>query len=261
MSRISLKRVPPHVVTDKVVPVRDDSIKNQIWPAIKRQQNNNIGNYGTGGREKASTRVDWKGQCDHFETRDQMHSEMRALGDMLGHNTWQLTNDGQVKGAEGEEITTWNYSTDLAHCRFCTVMLYLLGLPIKEGYATSQNYKKANELNYPLPEQVRESPVVLGRLLAGHTPPDHREECLMAVKKQLNKLLLRPPAKEWVLEVGDEYVSEDGVGDDPGGEVTKIEWSKISNHKIVVGDNDYGYLKVGRFLWKIGFDGLYGAPL
>lgn len=257
MSRTKWKEIKSDQVTNMSNKMHNQSFREQIWPAIISKHE--IGNYGTGGEGKASTRVDWEGRCDHFETQDQMHSEMRALRYMLRHNTWQLTNDGQVKGAEGEEITTWNYSTNLTHCRFCTVMLHLLGLPIKSKYATKGNYKKAGELNYQLPEEVRNSPVVLGRLLTGHSPPDYRDECLVTVKKALNSLLKAPRNEEWVLQVGDQYVTNKTVHANSR-DKEELEWTELSNHKINVDVPNYGRgIEARRFLWKIGFDGLYKA--
>lgn len=269
MSRTRWKEIKSDRVTRMRNKMQNQSFRERIWPAITSKHE--IGNYGTGGEGKARTCVKWGDFRDHFETRDQMHSEMRALDHMLREDCvlekdstprekkWRLTNDGRVEGAKGENITIRNYSTNLTHCRFCTVMLHLLGLPIKEGYATDGNYKKANELNYQLPEEVRNSPVVLGRLLTGHSPPDHRDECLVTVKKALNSLLENPSNDEWVLDIGGQYVTNETVHANSRGKEER-KWTELSNHKINVDVPNYGRgIEARRFLWKIGFDGLYKA--
>lgn len=258
MVRVRWQKVWSNDVDEMVRTVRDRSILGRVWPALADRHR--FVAYDLESAQQAHTRVRWDGTETQYSTAEQMHSEMVAVTEMLAAGDWLLDDDGRVTGAADDgPITVDHFRTNVPHCRFCTVALHLLGLPIGRGRATKGNYKKAAELEYRLPEPVRDSPVVLGRLLDGYAPPDHRDDCLVAVKERVNRLLSRPREDGWVLQVGDEFVTETDVRADPGG-AEVLEWGAVSRRPINVEKPNYGDVAVGRFLWKLGFDGLYRAP-
>lgn len=252
------KKIQPGDVNQMAERVKEESIRKRVWPAIA--ENHQFVEYKLGNAQEASTYVTWKGPEEPYSTADQMHSEMVAVGAMLQQGAWQLAADGRVRGAADDDgpITVANFRTGVPHCRFCTVMLHLLGLPIAERRATKGNYKKAAELEYRLPEPVRNSPVVLGRLLEGYAPPHHRADSLVAVKRRFDALVRKPAPEDWVLGVGNEYVATDGVRQQAGG-AEVLGWGAVSGHEMDVDAPDYGQVTAGRLLWKVGFDGLYRA--
>lgn len=243
-------------VDDLAETARDRSIFGQVWPDIGATHE--FVEYDLGSAQQAHTHVDWNGVREEYATTEQMHSEMVAVDEMLDGGHWRLTDDGSVVGVGDEEITVDDFRTDVPHCGFCTVMLHLLGLPIDQGRATKANYNLAEHLGYRLPEEIEDSPVVLGRLLEGHAPPGHRDECLVGIKERLDSFIWKPKPDHWALQVGDRYVTETEVRANDGG-LEALDWEMVSEHRISVEYTEYGTLSVGRFLWKTGFDGLYRA--
>lgn len=232
-----------------------NSVENRVWPEFT-----SFGDYVMGA-EQATTRVEPPdGSAEKtFSTTDGMHSEMVALGAMLSGNDWRLTDDDRVESAGASPITTESFRTDEPHCRFCSVFLKLLDLPIRDGKATKGNYNLAGNLTYSLPSAVRENPVVLGRVLNGNRS---KAESLARVREELD-VLINNDSGSWVLRIDradgtQTFVTEDGVVDSADGRLV-VTWSGTADGRSI----DVQALdrpgSARQYLWRLAFKGIYEA--
>jgi hypothetical protein len=175
--------------------------------------------YTMQGSMKATTTVRLRGGAfKSFDTKNNMHSEMAALHYMLESGEWKLYL-GQVTWAhDGAAIGGGDFQTAEPHCRFCTVMLQVLGLP--HGKPTKGNYNYACNFNYPLPAKVRDDPYVLARVLGGSYCAFSNIKCV------LNSFVTVRP-ETWLLEITDGVVVNDHhyVPSDTQG--LRLTWAEV----------------------------------
>ncbi|MEN3332744.1 MAG: hypothetical protein V7641_2109 [Blastocatellia bacterium] len=185
-------------------------------------------------------------------TKEQEHSEMVALGKTLAPQAiWQVDAAGQVVAVNGNAISHVNYFTDLPHCGYCTIMLYVLGLPL--GVATKGRYNLAVNLDYTVPGPVFENFSLLARLvdsnIAGPTG-------WVAIKHMINAFIQNNSA-EWVLAVGGFYVTDNNVVDNPGAALV-LDWvTEAKDHNVNVNVNHYGQNSLLKTLWKFVYQGIF----
>ncbi|MEZ4297655.1 MAG: hypothetical protein R3B70_22030 [Polyangiaceae bacterium] len=130
--------------------------------------------YSTQGAQSATTTATSGRHRVVRTTADNMHSEMRAISDMLRGKHWQLE-DGQIRTSDGEEVDGGDFRTPVPHCGHCTIMLSVLGLPLTTP--TAGRYNMASNNNYPLPDEVKRSRDVVLRILnGGEDRPDDSDD-------------------------------------------------------------------------------------
>lgn len=243
---------------DRVRPRTDrvrDVVRNELWPTFPVA----FGEYEMGAEQATTRAAPPGGDVESFSTTDGMHSELVALDSMLTREAWQLTADGHVRTAHGAAVPEHEFRTDQPHCRFCSLFLALLDLPIRDGAATRGNYNQAGNLTYPLPEGVRHNPLVLGRLLTGNRPP---AESLIRVRNELD-LILNPATDTWVLRIDHpdgtlSFVTEDLVVDGDGGRRV-ITWDDVANGPSINVHGLFDPTSPLQYLWRLAFRGIYEA--
>lgn len=203
------------------------------------------------GDQQATTTVSWppdEPETETFTTAGQMHSEMRAVATMLDEDAWTLQGH-----AIAEHVTSAEFTTDLPHCGWCTVMLAVLGLPI--GTPTAGRYNFAANLEYPVPSQVRERPNVLFFLIDSAGGDD---AAAVAMKGALDTCITTA-SDAWVLALpSGAYATDAAVVRNPPGGAEVLSWDDAMRHPIRVDLGiDRGEWAVLRMFWKLIFAGIY----
>lgn len=241
-------------VQDRIRRVRD-AVEDRVWRDFPAR----FGRYEMGA-EEATTRVRPPGgSAESFSTTDNMHSEMVAIDQLLTRGDWRLSDDGRVETAGGRSVAAADFETVEPHCRFCSIFCALLDLPIRDGAATTGNYNHAGNLTYPLPAQVRDDPLVLGRLLTGGGSP---AESLTRVREEID-LLINAPSDSWALRIdhrdgSETSVTEAGVidGDDDRQVVT---WDATADARPINVQSLNNPSSPRQYLWRLVFRGIYEA--
>ncbi|WP_420408779.1 hypothetical protein [Hoeflea sp.] len=212
--------------------------------------------YHAGGAQKAVTTVTWPpaGPQD-YETHMQEHSEMVAVAASTGGFApiWQVDAAGHVVANNGATIQHANYFTDLPHCGYCSVMLWVLELPL--GAPTKGRYNLAVNLEYAIPANVLNNVDLLSRLLNSNAGGD---DALIVLKKMVNVFLQNDPG-EWVLQIGPGiFVSDTEVtAAAPAGKLV-LDWAtEAAPHRVDVNVNYFGKNTLLVTLWKIVWKGIY----
>jgi hypothetical protein len=201
------------------------------------------------GAQSATTTVSWPPHDPEqleFTTAGQMHSEMRATAAMLADGAWTLNGHAIAEGVSANE-----FSTDLAHCGWCTVMLVALGLPI--GTPTAGRYNYAANLDYPVPDPVRESSEVLFYLI-----DSVGGNGAVWVKIALDACI-GTPADQWVLELPDgTFATSTGIVDDQPDDTALLGWADAMGHAIYADLRSVrGSWPILTLLWKLVYVGIY----
>lgn len=234
------------------------AIANQSIIAIQAaiQQQRPFVRYHAGGAQKAETTVNWPpAPPEQYSTHMQMHSELVAVAASTGGGApiWALNPAGHVVANNGADIDLTNYFTDLPHCGYCTVMIWVLDLPL--GAPTKGRYNLAENLEYPLPVNIRENVDVLTRLLNGNTGGD---AALIVLKKMVNAFL-QTPSTDWVLQIGPGiFVSDTDVTQAPPAATLVLDWAtEAAPHLVDVEGGSFGQNTLRVTLWKIVWKGIY----
>lgn len=222
-----------------------------IQAAIK--QRHAFVHYETGGAEKAVTTVNWPpAGPNHYTTAMQQHSEMVAVAASTAPAPiWQVDAAGHVVSLNGYPITGANYVTDLAHCGYCTVMLWVLDLPL--GAPTDGRYNLAVNLEYTVPADVLNNVDVLTRLLNRNQGGD---PALIVLKRMIN-VFLQNGSAEWVLQVGTDFVTDNAVLPVPPAGTLVLDWTAAAGHRVDVNVQYFGKHSLLVSLWKIVYQGIY----
>ncbi len=212
--------------------------------------------YTLGDAQKAKTQVDWPPDVDFTSaTKDQEHSEMVALGRMLPSqmNRWGVQSDGTVGANDGDPIGGDNYRTDLPHCGHCTILLYVLHLPLTEP--TKGRYNLAAQLGYTVPTEVRQSLPTLALLV--NKNQNGGGEGFVAVKRMVNAFISTPAADQWVLELAPRvYVTNEAVVSGPPDGTEILPWEEAREHRVDVNKANYGKAALLTILWKLVYAGI-----
>jgi len=215
-----------------------------------------LGPYEPGDAQKAKTRVVWPPDVDFTSaTKDQEHSEMVGLGEMLpnARNLWDVSDAGTVVADNGHPIGGGNYWTDLPHCGHCTILLHVLELPLTEP--TNGRYNFASHLNYVLPPEVRESLPTLALLV--NKNQNGGGEGYVVVKRMVNAFISTPTSEMWVLELPwGKYVTDEEVVDQQPGGTEVLEWKEAKVHSVDVNEPNYGKAPLLIILWKLVYAGI-----
>lgn len=209
--------------------------------------------YNAGGAQQAVTTVNWPPAApNHYATTMQQHSEMAAVAASTAPPPiWQVNAAGHVVANNGQAITGANYVTNLPHCGYCTVMLWVLDLPL--GAPTAGRYNLAVNLEYTVPANVRNNIDVLSRLLNSNQGGN---AALMVLKRMINAFLQNPSA-DWVLQVGAQFVTDNAVlAAAPPGTLV-LDWTTAAAHMVDVNVQYFGNHSLLVTLWKIVYQGLY----
>jgi hypothetical protein len=199
------------------------------------------------GGQSATTTVTWApNPAEAFTTSGQMHSEMRAVDAMLRNGEWTLTGH-----AITENVTAGDFSTDLQHCGWCTVMLAALNLPI--GRPTAGRYNLAANLEYPVPAEVHDSADVVFYLF-----DSVHGNGAVEVKLALDACITTG-GSDWVLQLPDgDFATDTAVVNDQPDGTEVLTWSDAMAHSIRV---DLGAVlgewRVLDMLWKLIYVGIY----
>ena len=201
------------------------------------------------GAQSATTTVSWPPADPvelEFTTAGQMHSEMRATGAMLADGSWTL--NGHLIA---EDVSGNAFSTNLPHCGWCTVMLVGLGLPI--GTPTAGRYNYAANLDYPLPEVVRESPDLVFYLI-----DSSGGNGAVWVKIALDACI-GTRAEQWVLELPDgDFATSTGVVNDQPDDTAVLGWDDAMAHVIYANLRTVrGECTVLTLLWRLIYVAIY----
>lgn len=212
--------------------------------------------YNAGGAQQAVTTVNWPPAAPKaYATTMQQHSEMVALGASTAAPPpppiWQVTAAGHVAANNGHGIDGTNYFTNLPHCGYCTVMLWVLNLPL--GAPTAGRYNLAVNLEYTVPANVFYNINLLARLLNGNVGG---HAALIVLKTMINAFIQNASAT-WALQVGALYVTDDAVAvvPPPGREI--LDWDDAIGHPVDVNRQHFGQNTLLVTLWKIVYQGLY----
>ncbi|MEQ8305673.1 MAG: hypothetical protein RIA09_03855 [Hoeflea sp.] len=225
-----------------------------IQAAIQRQRP--FVHYHAGGAQQAQTTVNWPpAPPEEYNTHMQEHSEMVAVAASTGGAApiWRLDQAGHVVANNGAAIGHTNYFTDLPHCGYCTVMIWVLELPL--GEPTAGRYNMAVNLEYPVPANVRDNVDVLTRLINGNTGGN---AALIALKTMVNAFLQNDPG-EWVLQIGPGiFVSDTAVTQAaPAGKLV-LDWAtEAAPHRVFVAGTGFGQNTLLTTLWKVVWKGIY----
>lgn len=209
--------------------------------------------YTTGGAEKAHTTVHWPpADPQRYATLEQRHSEMVALtASTAPPEIWHVDQSGHVVANNGHEITGANYFTDLPHCGYCTVMLWVLGLPL--GQPTKGRYNQAVNLGYSIPVNVQDNVDVLIRLLNSNQGGN---PALVVLKRAVNAFL-STPSSDWVLAIEGKFVTDDAVLNEQPGGVLILNWADAAAHRVTVDIQNFGTNSLLVTLWKVIYQALY----
>ncbi|OCW58458.1 hypothetical protein [Hoeflea olei] len=225
-----------------------------IQTAIRTQQA--FVQYDAGGAQRAITTVNWPPNGpQRYATTMQRHSEMVALAGSTAAAPpppiWSVNAGGTVVANNGNQITGANYVTDLPHCGYCTVMLWAVGLPL--GAPTKGRYNYAVNLEYSLPADVSNNVQLLARMFNGNAGGN---AALIRLKSMINPFL-QNASGEWVLQIGQVFVSDTAVtGAAPPATLT-LDWTEASGHQVDVNVQHFGRNTLLVTLWKIIFKGIY----
>lgn len=214
-----------------------------------------FGPYNAGGAQQAVTTVTWApNPATQYATAVNMHSEMVALDASISPPPiWTVNANGQAVALNALPIGGGNYATNLPHCAHCTVMLWMLGLPL--GAPTDGRYNLAVNLNYPLPADVFNNLELLVRLLnsnvGGHPG-------LINLKLIINTFI-GTASGNWVLQIGPGVFVTDlaVVGAAPMGAFI-LDWAtEAVPHVVNVNIQHFGHNSLLLTLWKIVWQALY----
>ncbi|MEQ8479522.1 MAG: hypothetical protein RIC18_02615 [Hoeflea sp.] len=220
------------------------------------QQHRPFVRYHAGGAQKAETTVNWPpAQPEQYSTHMQMHSELVAVAASTGGATpiWALNPAGHVVANNGAAIGHANYFTDLPHCGYCTVMVWVLDLPL--GAPTAGRYNLAVNLDYTVPANVRDNVDVLSRLFNVNAGGD----AALIVLKGIVNAFLQTPSTDWVLQIGPGiFVSDTAVTPAaPAGKLV-LDWAtEAAPHQVDVREMYFGRNSLLITLWKIVWKGIY----
>jgi len=250
MARIRWKAQVNSQEIDPLLDIARASI-SRIQAAIEAQKA--FVPYSTEGAQHAVTTVSWPPAApDHYGTTMQQHSEMVALAASTAPvPIWQVDANGYVVALTGDTITGANYFTNLPHCGYCTVMLWVLGLPL--GAPTAGRYNLAVNLEYTVPANVLNNVDVLSRLLNSNQGGD---PALIVLKRMVNVFLQNRPA-EWVLQVGAQFVTDNAVLNAAPAGTIALDWTVAAGHMVDVNVQYFGNHSLLVTLWKIVYQGLY----
>lgn len=172
--------------------------------------------YTTGGQEKATTSaLNQYAELVDTSTRDNMHSEMVMVGNMLDSGAYSLV-EGTVVDWKGKALSQDDFFTDVPHCGYCSIMLQCLGLPLSEP--TKGRFNKATQHNYPIPKKIQEDPQVIARFLGGSP------SAFGAIKKVINSYINSPPGS-WVLKIGDACYNDSHMTN--RGDLLIVSWDEV----------------------------------
>lgn len=209
--------------------------------------------YSTHGEQGAKTTVNWPpSQPIQYSTTAQEHSEMVALEGSFGRGIWRVDANGNVVAVNGYQINFTNYNTDLPHCGYCTIMLYMLNLP--SGTDTKGRYNLAVNLEYMMPITVVDSFNLLARMVSSNAGGNAG---WIAVKKMVNAFISTPTSAEWVLKVGASYVSDTAVTQNQPPLTESLEWTEAKAHSVDVNVMYFGRNSLLKTLWKVIYQGIY----
>ncbi|WP_299867889.1 hypothetical protein [uncultured Hoeflea sp.] len=211
--------------------------------------------YNAGGAQQAVTTVTWPPAAPvAYATTMQEHSEMVSLGASTAAPApiWSVNAGGHVVANNGAAIAGANYFTNLPHCGYCTVMLWVLNLPL--GAPTAGRYNLAVNLEYTVPANVANNVDALSRLINGNAGGN---AALIALKKMVNVFLQNAPA-DWVLQIGAVFVSDTAVtAAAPAGKLV-LDWStEAAPHNVDVNVQHFGRNSLLTTLWKVVYQGIY----
>lgn len=210
--------------------------------------------YTTGGAEKARTLVNWPpADPKRYETTQQRHSEMVALtASTAPPAIWHVDQTGHVIANNGHDITGANYVTDLPHCGYCTVMIWVLGLPL--GQPTKGRYNQAVNLGYSIPVNVQDNVDVLTRLLNSNQGGN---PALVVLKCAVNAFIATPPSKDWVLSIEGKIVTDTAVLERVPAGKEVLDWADAAAHRVAVDIKHFGTNSLLVTLWKVVYKALY----
>ncbi|MGJ8571694.1 MAG: hypothetical protein ACSHXI_13435 [Hoeflea sp.] len=250
MPRIRWKAQVNSQDIDPLIAIARSSIA-AIQAAIQAQQA--FMPYDAGGAQQAVTTVNWPPAApNRYATTMQQHSEMVAVAASTAPVAiWHVDAAGHVVALNGQAITGANYVTNLPHCGYCTVMLWVLDLPL--GAPTDGRYNLAVNLEYTVPANVLNNIDVLTRLLNDNQGNDAR---LVVLKRMVN-VFLQTPSADWVLQIGTRFVTDTVVlAAAPAGKLV-LDWTTAAAHKVDVNVQYFGNHSLLVTLWKIVYQGLY----
>jgi len=209
--------------------------------------------YNAGGAQHAVTTVNWPPAApNHYATAMQQHSEMVAVAASTAPvPIWQVDAAGRVVALNGNAITGANYVTNLPHCGYCTVMLWILDLPL--GAPTDGRYNLAVNLEYTVPANVLNNIEILTRLLNSNQGGD---PALIVLKRMVNAFLQNGSA-DWVLDVGGNYVTDNAVLPAAPNGTLVLDWATAAAHMVDVNVQYFGNHSLLVTLWKIVYQGVY----
>lgn len=212
--------------------------------------------YTAGGAQQAVTTVNWPPAApDHYATTMQQHSEMVALGASTAAPPpppiWQVDNAGHVVANNGHAIGGANCVTNLPHCGYCTVMLWMLNLAL--GAPTAGRYNLAVNLDYTVPANVFYNITVLSRLVNANAGGD---PALIVLKLMINAFIQNASAT-WALQVGAHYVTDAAVLAAPPAGLEILDWTDAIGHPVDVNVQHFGQNSLLTTLWKIVYQGIY----
>lgn len=211
--------------------------------------------YNAGGAQQAVTTVSWPPAAPiPYATTMQQHSEMVAVAGSTAAPApiWSVNAAGHVVANNGAAIAGANYFTNLPHCGYCTVMLWILNLPL--GAPTAGRYNLAVNLEYTVPANVFNNIDTLSRLINSNIGGN---AALVALKQMVNVFLQNAPAT-WVLQVGAVFVSAVGVTAAAPAGTLVLDWAtEAAPHMVDVNVQYFGNNSLLTTLWKIVYQGLY----
>ncbi|MBU4527885.1 MAG: hypothetical protein KUA43_12765 [Hoeflea sp.] len=212
--------------------------------------------YHAGGAQQAVTTVNWPpAGPQRYTTHMQEHSEMVAVASSTGGVApiWAVNAGGHVVANNGVQIQHANYFTDLPHCGYCTVMLWVLDLPL--GAPTEGRYNLAVNLEYTVPANVLNNVDLLSRLLNANAGGN---AALIVLKKMINPFLQNQPA-EWVLQVAPGvFVSDTAVTAAAPPATLVLDWTtEAAPHRVDVNVQYFGKNTLLVTVWKIVYQGIY----
>ncbi len=246
-ARLSAQELAPLIATAEI------SIA-AIQAAI--QQHRPFVHYHAGGAQKAETTVNWPpAPPERYATAMQEHSEMVAVAASTGGAApiWALDQAGHVVANNGAAIQHTNYFTDLPHCGYCTVMIWVLDLPL--GEPTAGRYNLAVNLEYTVPANVRDSVDVLTRLLNGNQGGN---AALIVLKTMVNAFL-QTASTDCVLQIAPGvFVSDTAVTNAPPAATLVLDWAtEAAPHPVDVNETHFGQNSLLTTLWKIVWKGIF----
>lgn len=210
--------------------------------------------YNAGGAQHAVTTVTWPplGPAP-YRTTLQQHSEMVAVAASTAPTMpiWTVNGAGHVVANNGHAITGANYLTNLPHCGYCTIMLWVLSLPL--GAATAGRYNLAVNLDYTVPPNIFNNVDILTRLLNSNMGGN---AALIVLKRMINPFLQNASA-DWVLSLGPNFISDHAVTPHAPPGALPLTWAAAASHDVDVNVMHFGTRPLIATLWKIIFQAIY----